>query len=69
MVLQGYRYWIRRPQGGQAAARKDPRTPSAVRIPAVAGGAAPNKADGGVAAQAPLLFLHGVGLGLVRSFQ
>ena len=67
MALQGYRYWVRRPQGGPVAARKDPRTPGAVRIRAVAGGAAPNEADGGAAAQAPLLFLHGVGLGLVRS--
>ena len=67
MQCQGFRYWIRRPQGGREAARKDPRTPGAVRIRAVAGGAAPNAADGGAAAQAPLLFLHGVGLGLVRS--
>ncbi|KAK9828088.1 hypothetical protein WJX81_002392 [Elliptochloris bilobata] len=61
---RGFRYWVKAPRGGRALSLKDPRTPCSTLIRAVAGGAAPNEADGGRAAAAPLLFLHGVGLGL-----
>ncbi len=63
---QGYRYWVRMPARAHARAPKHARTPAGVHMRALAGCAAAANAAS-AAGDVPLLFLHGVGLGLARS--
>jgi len=63
---QGYRYWVRMPARAHARTPKHARTPAGVHMRALAGCAAAANAAS-AAGDVPLLFLHGVGLGLARS--